>query len=310
MKFPVDKEKRLIWSIARSCLENNKFKHKRFGGKQKSYWTLFERFVRFGSFFLKIGPFYGIGNDNSKNIIVNRIDVPAPHCPDAFDGYKILHLSDLHLDCVKGLDDIICDRLQNLSCDLCVITGDYREKTHGGYKQILGPLQKIINSIHARDGILSVLGNHDTYLMVPDFEKMGIRMLTNETVQIQRGNACISITGLDDPSTYYTDAALRALEEEKDGCKIVLVHSPELYDVASVNGYKLYLCGHTHGGQICLPGGIPLVTHLKTGKKFFRGLWQYNGMAGYTSQGCGASGIPVRFNTTSEITLLTLSRHR
>ncbi len=308
MKFPLDKEKRLIWSTARSCLENNKFKHKRFGGKQKSHWTLFERFVRFGSIFLKIGPFYRIGNANAKNVTVSRIDIPSAHCPEAFDGYKILHLSDLHLDCVKGLEDIICDRLENLAYDLCVITGDYREKTHGGYKQILEPMQKVLESIHTRDGILAVLGNHDTYQMVPEFEKMGLRVLTNETVHIRRGESSLSVTGLDDPSNYYTDAALCAMEEENDGCKIVLAHSPELYDMASSNGYKLYLCGHTHGGQICLPGGFPLVTHLKTGKKYFRGFWQYNGMSGYTNQGCGASGIPVRFNTKSEIAVITLSR--
>jgi len=144
--------------------------------------------------------------------------------------------------------------------------------------------------------------------MVPEFEKMGLRVLTNETVHIRRGESSLSVTGLDDPSNYYTDAALCAMEEENDGCKIVLAHSPELYDMASSNGYKLYLCGHTHGGQICLPGGFPLVTHLKTGKKYFRGFWQYNGMSGYTNQGCGASGIPVRFNTKSEIAVITLSR--
>jgi hypothetical protein len=87
-----------------------------------------------------------------------------------------------------------------------------------------------------------------------------------------------------------------------------LVHSPELFDLAAVNGYKLYLCGHTHGGQICLPGGIPVIRHLYNGKKYYRGLWQYNGMKGYTSEGCGTSGIPIRYNSHSEVTLFTLKQ--
>ncbi|MCJ7615551.1 MAG: hypothetical protein MUO43_03335, partial [Desulfobacterales bacterium] len=114
--------------------------------------------------------------------------------------------------------------------------------------------------------------------------------------------------GLDDPHYYYTDQALCALEEECDNFKIVLVHSPELYDMAANNDYNLYLCGHTHGGQISLPGGIPLITHLYVGKKFHSGLWSYSNMKGYTNQGCGVAGIPVRFNTKSEIALITLKK--
>ena len=70
------------------------------------------------------------------------------------------------------------------------------------------------------------------------------------------------------------------------------------------------LCGHTHGGQICLPGGIPIFTHLYSGRKFYRGLWNYGNMKGYTSPGCGAVAIPVRFNSQSEIALITLKKKR
>jgi predicted MPP superfamily phosphohydrolase len=144
--------------------------------------------------------------------------------------------------------------------------------------------------------------------MVRHLEEMGIRVLANETAIICRNEEKIAVTGIDDPHYYYTDQAVSSLEEEIAGFKIVLAHSPELYDLAADNDYSLYLCGHTHGGQICLPGGIPIFTHLYGGRRFYRGLWYYANMQGYTSQGCGASAIPIRFNTQSEIALITLRK--
>ncbi len=305
-KFPVDKEKRLIWASTRAYLENDNFKRKRFGGKRKSYWTIFERSVRFCSIFLKPTPLFERGKRNARNVLVNKYQFTFPDLPTAFNNYRILHLTDLHLDCVPGIENSIAERISELDYDFAVITGDYREQTHGSYKQILKPMETIIKSINAPDGKVALMGNHDTYLMVEDFEKMGLRMLVNETVHIKKDGAFINITGVDDPNTYYTDSALAAIEERHSGWKMLLAHSPELFDLAQANDYKLYLCGHTHGGQIALPGGVALVTHLKNGKKFYRGSWNVNGMSGFTSQGCGASGIPIRFNTQSEIALITL----
>jgi predicted MPP superfamily phosphohydrolase len=95
---------------------------------------------------------------------------------------------------------------------------------------------------------------------------------------------------------------------EADNYKIAIVHAPSLYDVVAANGYRLYLCGHTHGGQICLPGGRPVIVHLRHGRQFYRGLWRHEQMTGYTGQGAGTVGIPLRFNTESEITLFRLNR--
>lgn len=85
---------------------------------------------------------YERGFNNAKNIVVNEIDVHFAELPVSFHGYKILHLTDLHLDCFEGIEDIICERIDHLDFDLCVLTGDYRQKTHGGFKQILKPLKK------------------------------------------------------------------------------------------------------------------------------------------------------------------------
>ena len=302
------KEKRQIWTLTRSFMETDNYKYKRNGRKSKSHWTLFERLVHVFGFLLKITNLYKTGYHNAKNIIINDVNINFPELPESFNSYKILHLSDLHLNCIKGIENIICRKIKSLSYDICVLTGDYRENTYGSFKQILTPMKKIADTINAKDGILAVLGNHDSYLMVNHFEEMGIKILTNETISICRKNDQIAVTGIDDPHYYYTDQALYALEEECDNFKIVMVHSPELYDLAADNEYNLYLCGHTHGGQICLPGGIPLITHVYAGKKFHRGLWKYSNMKGYTNQGCSTVCIPVRFYSESEIALITLKK--
>jgi predicted MPP superfamily phosphohydrolase len=86
------------------------------------------------------------------------------------------------------------------------------------------------------------------------------------------------------------------------------VHSAEVADDADAAGYALYLCGHTHGGQICLPGGRPLVTHLKRCRHAASGLWRQGRMVGYTSRGLGVSDLPMRFNTRGEVVVITLRR--
>ena len=94
------------------------------------------------------------------------------------------------------------------------------------------------------------------------------------------------------------------------GINIALVHSPELVHQAAEAGASLYLTGHTHGGQISLPGGRPILTNLATGQRFASGQWRCGSMLGYTSPGVGVSGLPVRFNTRGEVTVITLTRSR
>ena len=104
----------------------------------------------------------------------------------------------------------------------------------------------------------------------------------------------------------YTDAADRALKSSAKGFRIGLVHSPEAVAQAAAAGIDLYLTGHTHAGQICLPGGIPIMTNSTVGRSYASGLWRYGNMVGYTSSGIGVSGLPLRFNSQGEVTHITL----
>jgi predicted MPP superfamily phosphohydrolase len=99
-----------------------------------------------------------------------------------------------------------------------------------------------------------------------------------------------------------------ALDTVPEGYSIALVHSPEMAVQAAERGYSLYLCGHTHGGQICLPGGRPMVKRLIRNRSFAAGLWRCGRMSGYTNSGAGVSGPPLRYFSRGEAALVTLRR--
>jgi len=300
-----EKNQRLIWASTRSVLEVDNYKHKRSGQKSKSRWSLFTRILGVFVVALKTIGLYNKGLANIFDIKINRHRLVFKNLPAAFDGFKILHLTDLHLDIAPGIEEAILEQLKKLDFDLCVFTGDYREASSGPYKQILAPLKRIFDKTHGEFKPIAVLGNHDTYLLTKHEVECGIRFLINETVELNRGDDKIIISGADDPFSYYTDAVLDTFTDKK-GFKIALVHTSELADVAAENEYSLYLCGHTHGGQICLPNGRAIISHQSEGYKYIKGFWRVGDMQGYTSVGCGASGIPIRFNCQPEIALFEL----
>jgi len=152
--------------------------------------------------------------------------------------------------------------------------------------------------------VYAVLGNHDTIRMVPRMEALGIRVLMNESVCIVRGNDAIWLAGIDDAHYFRTHGYHKAADGiPEDACAILLSHTPEAFRHAAHCGFALMLSGHTHGGQICLPGGIPILTDSDAPRAYSRGPWRFQGMAGYTSVGCGSSIVDVRLNCLPEITL-------
>jgi predicted MPP superfamily phosphohydrolase len=160
-----------------------------------------------------------------------------------------------------------------------------------------------------RGDAYGVLGNHDTIRMAPDLERMGVRILLNEHVEIEREGASIFLAGVDDAHFYRVDNLEKAATGVPEGAfSILLSHTPEIYRQAAHAGFDLMLSGHTHGGQICLPGGVPLTLESSLPRRMGRGGWRYGEMAGYTSAGCGACVVPVRFNCPPEITLHRLVR--
>jgi predicted MPP superfamily phosphohydrolase len=233
---------------------------------------------------------------------LRRNDVRIRRLPKAFDGFTILHLSDLHADMSDPALTRAAELARDLEYDVCVLTGDYRGRTYGDCKPCLEGVARLRESLAG--AIDAVLGNHDSIAMVPDLEALGIRVLLNESVAIAREATSIYVAGVDDAHFYRADNIEKAAAEiPEGGVKILLSHTPEIYRQAAHAGFDLMQSGHTHGGQICLPGGIPILLEADLPRAFGAGAWRHAGMAGYTSVGAGSSVVPVRFNNRPEITL-------
>jgi len=251
---------------------------------------------------LRLTGFYWQGRRNAGKIQVKQNDIVSRRIPRTFHGFKILHLSDLHTDMSGEAMNAILDILPRLDYDLCVLTGDYRGKTFGPFDVVIAQMAGLRAALKGQ--VLGVLGNHDSVRMVPDFEEMGIRMLLNESIAIERGGQKIHIAGIDDAHFYRVDNIEKAAEAvAHEEFSILLSHTPEIYRQAAHAGFDLLLSGHTHGGQICLPGGIAITHDAVLPRSFGVGAWKYGDMAGYTSAGAGSSVVPVRFNCPPEITL-------
>jgi predicted MPP superfamily phosphohydrolase len=247
------------------------------------------------------------GRQNARAIEVRTHEVVLPHLPEAFDGLTLLHLTDLHLDIDETFADLLAERLKPLAFDLCVLTGDYRFHTFGPFQPTLDGLERL-SAVMSRPAY-AVLGNHDSIRMVPAMERMGVRVLLNEWLPIERGGESIYLAGIDDANLYRMENFHRAADGIPPGAvSILLSHTPETYRHAAHAGFDLVLCGHTHGGQICLPGGVPILTGSRTPRRFARGSWRYHDMVGYTSVGAGCCVLDVRLNCPPEVTLHRLRR--
>ena len=245
---------------------------------------------------------HGRGRRNALRIQLRHNDVMLGNLPHAFDGYTLLHLSDLHLDVNDAYVARLIERVQGLEHDACVMTGDFRFRTFGPPEPAMDALACLRS--HLGEAVYAVLGNHDTIRMVPRMEAMGIRVLMNESVRIARARDAIHVAGIDDAHYFRTHGYHKAADGiPQYACAILLSHTPEAYRHAAHCGFSLMLCGHTHGGQICLPGGIPILTDSDAPRAYARGPWRFGDMAGYTSVGCGSSIVDVRLNCLPEITL-------
>lgn len=264
------------------------------------------------SLFLKLTPFFKWGMKNAKELHLIENEIATPALAKDKLPVKILHLSDLHLDeSIFDFDDLLWKLKEVGEIDFCCLTGDLVT----GWPQneiVCEKIKALITTLKAqtKHQLYYVLGNHDSWKMVSFLEELGITVLTNQLVTHNKSDnlsLAIEFIGTDDPHYFYQKDAIRILEEgQSEHFRVALVHTPELYREASLNSINLYLCGHTHGGQIALPGGVAIIRRVYRGKRYAYGPWKFGPMYGYTTSGVGTSSIPVRFNTKSEVVLHTI----
>jgi len=267
-------------------------------------WYSIHSVIRNG---LRLFLLHGRGRRNARRIVVRHNHISLETLPAAFDGYVILHISDPHLDMAPDFPHVLIEAVRTVRYDLCVLTGDFRANTFGPHDAAVDGMRLL--RTHLEGEVYGVLGNHDTILMVPALETIGIRMLMNEHVGIVRGNDGLILAGIDDPHYYRADNLEKTADNIPSGMvSILLAHSPEIYRHAAHADFDIMLCGHTHGGQICLPGGLPLMCNARCPRAYCSGAWTYNRLHGYTSAGSGSCVVDIRLNCSPEITLHHLHR--
>lgn len=263
------------------------------------------RLLRWG---LKASGFYQHGYRNFLDLRLTRLSHRIPGWPPALDGFRILQLSDLHIDLDPALVPVICARVREIRYEMAVFTGDFHDIACHREQTRQAAMARILEAVgRPSRGVYGVLGNHDSLAVGASLARQGIHLLNNDSVIIGEGNSRFLLAGVDDAYFFKTHDIPRAMGSPTTRLpRILLSHSPQIAPEAAAAGADLMLSGHTHGGQICLPGGRSLITMPEIPTKLFRGPWKIRSLRGYTSTGTGSCHLPIRFHCPPEVVLHSL----
>ncbi len=277
-----------------------------------------------------------MGLDSAAGQIVDEtVHLVIPGLPRAFDGYRIAFFTDIHLG-IWVPDEWVAWGLEKLrahSPDLLVLGGDYilandnpvwpmlglvRNETYAGMDSedavplIFSTAAKVLSSYSPPDGIVAVVGNHERWNSIELFNAAfraypAIRVLVNDEVTIRRGSESLLFFGSDD---YLTGLPRVPPAPTTPGvsARVLVSHNPDYVSELLKRGaarFSVALCGHTHGGQVRLPGLVSLAAPVRD-SRFIAGLVRVDDQMVYTSRGLGVVGLPFRVNCPPEITTIEL----
>ncbi len=225
--------------------------------------------------------------------------------PSTSSIYRLCFLSDLHIGSISGLDKKVLGAIQGLRYDAIVLGGDHFEESLSE-ADCARFIDEFVDSAGAP--VYAVFGNHDKPAHRRLFKQAGIHCLEDGPADLVNGTmpigTCIRMHG-----ARFSRAGLAALRNgpapDPGAFNILVTHSPDFALAARGRGYDLYLCGHTHAGQICLPGGRIIYRGAQAPRRLCKGQWMLDDMAGYTSPGIGTSVLPIRINCPPEIAVIT-----
>lgn len=251
---------------------------------------------------------------------VRELDISFPNLPPAFDGYRLLHISDLHLAKLGLLEKRTMEIVSRREVDGCVVTGDVTTKARASHI-----FREICSVIPHQDPIVMVLGNaehkpwldSDTLTEALRFD--GLQILTNSSTTIARGDESITVVGVDDAYSRHSDLDAAFSGVDPRSFILFLTHSPCVAPEAVQHGADLILSGHTHGGQVRVPGIGMLWTHMRRNKSLNDGLYGPEDLGRITgtdagdsvlfvNRGIGTSRIHIRLLCPPEIVYITLHR--
>ena len=255
-------------------------------------------------------------------LMIETTEITVKDCkiPKAFSGYRILQISDLHEAQFGSEQEELLDRVKTIGADCVALTGDFV----GGKDTDLKKILRFFRNLSSISFCCYVTGNHETRLDAPDLERLlggmtayGIEVLRGKMVSVSRGEDSIQILGIDDPGfindeKYERDAqtvrdAIQSIPYDSSLFTLLLSHRPEVMGVYAELGIDLVLCGHTHGGQIRIPGiGAFYVPMQGWFPKYDCGMYQEGNTRMYISRGLGTSVVPFRLFNPPELVVITL----
>lgn len=240
-------------------------------------------------------------------LLENHLELAIRHLPSVFDGFGILHLTDLHIKEIGNRERAALRIASHNKPDAIVITGDFVDR-----KQDRDVCLEFVSQLSAPCGVWGVGGNWDHYTQRPyrDFSnalcRAGVQMLDNAGTRLERHGSHIELAGVNDPHTGQDDLrrALGASPEHR-AC-VLLAHSPDIIGQLAHCPVDVVLAGHTHGGQICLPGRRPLWVPSRHGRRYAAGLFKEGRVRMLVNRGVGMSTFPLRVFCPPEVVLVTL----
>lgn len=252
-----------------------------------------------------------VGFWNARRIArVVHVDVPIEGLPSALHGFSIVQLSDVHVGPTirRGYVEGIVRAVNELQADIVAITGDLVDGSVPELREHVAPLSQLT----ARHGSYFVTGNHEYYsgalVWMGELERMGLTVLHNEHVVIEREGEKLVVAGVPDfgAAHYHRDHASDPLQAIAGApadakAKVLLAHQPRSARAAAKAGFDLQLSGHTHGGQF-----LPWNFFVRLQQPFTAGLYRLDALWVYVSRGTGYWGPPKRFGAPSEITKVRL----
>lgn len=242
--------------------------------------------------------------DEANSLSIERVEITLPRLPKKLDGFRIVHLSDIHHSPFTGLEHIAraVTIASKLNPDLVALTGDY--VSHEA--KYIAPVATVLGELKSLHGTFACLGNHDHWtdadIVTRRLEKAGIRVLVNEGMRLQSDDASFWLAGVDDHMVGKTDLPSALKGSFPDEFKLLLAHNPIIFRRAARARVDLTLSGHTHGGQVRVRDNDQrLIRRRRTA-----GLHELKDSQIYITRGIGTVVLPIRFQCPPEISVLEL----
>jgi len=240
----------------------------------------------------------------------NSVRLPITGLPDALVGFRILHLSDLHCQphWQTAYDDLF-DRLKISEPDLILITGDIVDDIWHPWL-CLPTARRFLSQLRAPAGIFGIFGNHDLNLISADLTGTPLRLIDGQRLLIPARGKNIELIGVPGPERFeYPPGFEKQIPAKTPGIpRIILSHYPDHIRKMKITQPDLFLAGHTHGGQCCLPGRIPIIRHDSLPMKYWQGIHRIHDFWFIINRGLGFSTFPIRLFCPAEVVDIVLEK--